>query len=68
MSESKFEYPALYTSADRGSTRAQNNFLWMIRSEYFLLLVVSVSLANKEFFKQSRLVVTLLLVILVVPA
>ncbi|WP_297104639.1 DUF4231 domain-containing protein [uncultured Devosia sp.] len=64
MNESKLEYPALYTSADRGSARAQFKFLWMIRTEYILLLVVSASLASADIFKQSRLTVTVLLVIL----
>jgi len=64
VSDPKLEYPALYTSADDASARAQSGFLWTIRAEYFLLLLVSLSLANKDVFKHSRLAVTLLLVIL----
>lgn len=64
MSGSKLEYPALYTSADHGSARAQSKFLWMIRFEYFFLLLVSVSLASKDLFPHSRLFITLLLVVL----
>lgn len=64
MTDTKLEYPALYQSADDASARAQRGFLWTIRSEYFFLFLVSLSLANKDVFKQSRLAVTLLLVIL----
>ena len=64
MTDTKLEYPALYQSADDASARAQQGFLWTIRSEYFFLFLVSLSLANKDVFKQSRLAVTLLLVIL----
>ncbi|MDP3340775.1 DUF4231 domain-containing protein [Frigidibacter sp.] len=64
MSGSKLEYPALYTSADCASARAQSGFLWTIRTEYFLLFLVSLSLANKDVFKHSRLAVTLLLMVL----
>lgn len=64
MSELKLNYPALYISADQASARAQSGFLWSARVEYFLLLLVSLTLANKDEFRHSRLAVTLLLVIL----
>lgn len=35
------EFPALYTSADKASARAQTTFWWMIRLEYFLLFLVA---------------------------
>lgn len=64
MNDPKLEYPALYTSADDASARAQSGFLWTIRAEYFLLLLVSLSLASKDVFKHGRFAVTILLMIL----
>ena len=64
MSDQRLEYPALYKSADDASARAQSSFLWTIRSEYFLLLLVSVFLSYRDLLKQSRLAMTILLVVL----
>lgn len=64
MNNSKFEYPALYISADQASARAQSGFLWTARTEYALLLFISLVLANKDEFKHSRLTITLFLLIL----
>jgi len=36
------KYPALFESADQASNRSQGSFLWLVRAEYFFLLVAAV--------------------------
>lgn len=45
------DYPALYKSADSGSNKAQARFLWTVRSEYFLLVLLA--LASSSAVKYS---------------
>ncbi len=64
MRSTGLKYPALYESAGAASAEAQRGSLWTIRTEYFLLLLVSISLAFQDVLSIDRLIVTLLLVIL----
>ncbi|MEM5471936.1 DUF4231 domain-containing protein [Hoeflea sp. AS60] len=64
MSAPHLEFPALYSSANEGAIRAQNYFLWMVRSEYCLLFFVSVASATRAASGLNPIVVTLLLAIL----
>lgn len=41
-----FLYPALYTSASQLSAASQSNYLWLIRGEYFFLLVAAIFSLN----------------------
>ena len=63
MSTSDLEYPALYDSANNGSVRAQDRFLWTVRFEYFLLFCVSVASATRGMSGINPLLITLLLVV-----
>jgi len=64
MSLPKLEFPALYKSASNGSGAAQKKFLGTIRSEYFLLFVVSVASATRGLSGLNPLFITILLLIL----
>lgn len=64
MTVPRIVYPALYTSADTSSFNAQRGSLWTIRAEYSVLLLVSISLAFRDRFPASRLIITLMLLFL----
>lgn len=64
MSVPRLGFPALYASADDGSNNAQRRYLWMIRSEYFLLFCVSGASATRGLSGLNPLAITLLLVVL----
>lgn len=53
MTHRQFEYPALYQTASDLSAGSQSTFLWLIRTEYLLLLlaaVFSMDLSKKPAF------------------
>lgn len=63
------EYPALYTSANKGSLNAQQTFLNMVRSEYALLFIasaISVFRASNNSLRAVLVVVLLLLLALLI--
>ena len=60
----KLEFPALYHSANNGSTVAQRKFLWTIRGEYILLFCVSVAGVFHRVCELNPLFISLLLFIL----
>ena len=64
MSEAKLNLPALYNSADEGSTSAQRRFLRTVMLEYLLLFSVSVTGATLGTTEFGPTVMTIMLVVL----
>jgi hypothetical protein len=64
VSTPSLNFPALYTSANEGSIKAQRSFLWTMRCEYILLFAVSVASATRGWSGATPIAITLLLVIL----
>ncbi|WP_454287734.1 DUF4231 domain-containing protein [Rhizobium arsenicireducens] len=64
MTAPELQYPALYDSASLGSAAAQRNFLWTIRSEYFLLLCMSVLMSTMGLSGYNRPAISILLLVL----
>lgn len=64
MTDIRLEYPALYESASVGSAGAQRNFLWTVRAEYFLLLLISILLSTIGLSNLNKFAISILLLIL----
>jgi len=64
MSPPKLDLPALYDSADRGASISQRGFLWTIRIEYALLIIVSAASSMRDLLDLSTLIISIILIIL----
>ncbi len=64
MTPSKLDFPALYSSADTASAKAQRGFWRTIRAEYALLFLVACLSLGRGIFGPSLILLNLLLMIL----